>query len=70
MTGSKTGWHEQHFYGSHGALVTSVRIQTNGSPHAHITVWTRGGCAGTLTVDRADADGLALRLMNPGSEAP
>lgn len=48
-------------------LITSIRVESLGT-HAHLTVWTRGGNAGTLVVDAADGIPLALRLVPEGCE--
>lgn len=46
-------------------LITSIRIDPRGG-HAHIRIWSRGGCAGELTLDKDDAATLASKLL-PGS---
>lgn len=48
-------------------LVTSVRVQTTPT-HDLVTVWNRGGNAGTLTVQRHDGERVAARLL--GDDAP
>jgi hypothetical protein len=44
-------------------LVSSVRVEVRGG-HAQVTVWNRGGCAGSLTVNAHDAPELVARLFN------
>lgn len=44
--------------------VTSVRITVN-PRHATITVWNRGGNAGTLTVDAEDGMDFVNKLLPP-----
>lgn len=46
-------------------LVSSVRIEIRGG-HAHIGVWSRGGKAGTLVVDKDDAFDIAMLLVGEG----
>lgn len=43
-------------------LVTSVRVQTIGG-HDHVTLWNRGGNAGTLIVNKGDGEEIARRLL-------
>ena len=47
-------------------LISSVRIEIAGA-HAHIGVWSRGGKAGTLIVDKDDTLEIALLF---GEEVP
>ena len=51
------------YRGAVGAIVTFVRVERNGGPHARITVWNRGGNAGVLTVEQKDAEQIAGRLL-------
>lgn len=45
-------------------VVSSVRVAIHGG-HAHLTIWNRGGNAGSLTVDRADAEWFVDALIPP-----
>lgn len=45
-----------------GLLITSVRVLATPG-HDVITVWNRGGCAGSLTVGEGDGQHIALRLL-------
>jgi len=45
-------------------LVTLARVETRGD-HDVVTIWNRGACCGTLTVNRGDGDRIAARLVNP-----
>lgn len=47
--------------GSDYWVVSKVRVEAIGG-HDHVTVWNRGGLAGTLIVSRADGKALAERL--------
>lgn len=44
------------------ALVSSVRVETRGA-HDVVSVWSRGGLAGSLTVNRGDGRRLADVLL-------
>jgi hypothetical protein len=46
------------------ALITSLRVEAN-PRHWRITVWNRGGKAGTLTVNAADGPAVVDRLIPP-----
>lgn len=48
-------------------VVSSVRVRT-GERHDVVTVWSRGGNAGELIVDKGDGDEIADRLC--GDETP
>lgn len=50
------------------ALITSVYIETDESPHVRVTVRVRGQTAGTLTVDRVQGFLLPAALL--GEDAP
>lgn len=43
-------------------IITSVRVRSGGR-HDTVTVWNRGGCAGTLTVEFGDGVSVADRLL-------
>ena len=43
-------------------VVSSVRVETNGH-HDTVTVWNRGGLAGTLTVKVGDGETLRRAIM-------
>ena len=45
-----------------GVIVSSVRIESNGH-HDRVTIWNRGGNAGTLTVKAGDGKMIARWLM-------
>jgi len=51
---------ELTFTGEPGGVVSSVRVETDASSHARLTVWNRGGCAGDSTADYSGQ--LRLRL--------
>jgi hypothetical protein len=67
---------DQHYYHTEDrsesrTLITSVRVQA--SPvHWFLTVWNRGGCAGSLTVNAEDGPAVLDRLLPPAqrSETP
>jgi len=68
-------WYATHYDGPINSPVTSVRVEVGSGPHARITVWNRHANAGTLTVNKEDAETIALRLVAdvrhyPGLEAP
>lgn len=44
--------------------VSSVRIELDAGPHAHVRVWARRGLAGVLVVGVRDAELLASRLLD------
>lgn len=46
---------------------TSIRIEV-GNGHDRVTLWTRHGNAGTLTVDRGDGKRIALILVKYGGD--
>lgn len=52
-----------------GDIVTSVRVQTTPG-HDLVTVWNRGGSAGTLTVQRHDGERVAARLLMDDTVSP
>lgn len=54
---------ERYFPGTDHSAVTCVRIRQASGPHASLTVWNRGGNAGTLTVLAEDAEIIAQRLL-------
>jgi hypothetical protein len=62
MTTSRTITSSPH------ALISSVRIETDGGPHARLFVFTHGQLAGVLMVDRGDAEVLAHRLVGGMSD--
>lgn len=43
--------------------VTQVRVQEGGS-HDRVSVWNRGGLAGTLTVESGDGMPMARAIMD------
>ena len=45
-----------------GFVVSSVRLETNGH-HDRVTIWNRGGNAGTLTVKAGDGETYRRALM-------
>ena len=45
-----------------GFVVSSVRLETNGH-HDRVTIWNRGGNAGTLTVRAGDGQVIARAAM-------
>ena len=45
-----------------GFVVSSVRLETNGH-HDRVTIWNRGGNAGTLTVKAGDGQVIAMAAM-------
>ena len=46
-------------------VVTSLRVALDGR-HAHISVWNRGGPAGTLVVDAVDVPFFTAALLPNG----
>lgn len=56
--------HEPGFVRSR-CTVTSVKVEEAGG-HDHVTIWNRGGCAGSLVVDGGDGARIA-RLLLPGA---
>lgn len=49
------------------SLITSVRVHTTPS-HDRVSVWNRGGNAGTMTVQRHDGERVAMRLLADDAE--
>jgi hypothetical protein len=43
-------------------IITSIRVDEDAG-HDRITLWNRGGCAGTLTVDKGDGHTITRRLV-------
>jgi len=45
-------------------LISSVVIEDRGPKHAHMRIWNRGGLAGTLIVNKEDANEIKDRLLD------
>lgn len=50
-------------------LISSVKVETIGS-HDRVSVWNRGGLAGTLLVCGGDGAAIAARLEGPVEPPP
>ena len=48
-------------------MITTTRSEVLGA-HAHVSVWSRGGLAGTLIVAAEDGIALCVLLIPDGSE--
>lgn len=60
------GWQD-----GHKPLISSIRVNSKNDRHWHISIWNRGGRAGTICVDAADGPAIIERLLPTSQrEAP
>jgi hypothetical protein len=53
-----------------GGIVSCIRVETDGGPHARVSVWNRGALAGVLMVAARDAEVIMGRLLDGDPFAP